>query len=315
MKTKKTLAILAALAFSGGSMAQDKTADIEAIKSMCGCYAITFDYAETFSPDTNYQLKDSYHAKADAEWVFVEEESEDKLVLQHLLVIGDTMVIKHWRQDWIYENRDFHHFDKNKTWNYVTARPESVEGQWTQKVYQVDDSPRYEGSASWVHVDGRHYWESTTDAPLPRREFTKRSDYDVMKRRNRHEITDYGWVHEQDNEKLVREEGADRLIAEEKGWNKYTKVDEAKCQAAKDWWEENKAYWALVRAEWDAVFAQKETLSLASTVNDQKLFQALFALGDEARESNQKDPESLRKAIAETISDFQSAAATTGMTE
>ncbi len=315
MKTKNTLAIAVALVFSAVSMAQDKAADVEAIKAMCGCYAITFDYAETFSPDTNYQLKDSYHAKADAEWVFIEEESEDELVLQHLLVIGDTMVIKHWRQDWIYENTDFHHFDKNKTWNYVAATPESVKGQWTQKVYQVDDSPRYEGSASWVHVDGRHYWESITDAPLPRREFTKRSDYDVMKRRNRHEITNYGWVHEQDNEKLVREQGGDRLIAEEKGWNKYTKVDESKCQAAKDWWQEHKDYWALVRAEWDAVFAQKESLSLASTVNDQKLFQALFALGDEAKESAKKNPEAVRKEIAATISSFQSAAATTGMTE
>ena len=30
------------------------------------------------------------------------------------------------------------------------------------KIFQVDDSPRYEGTASWVHVDGKSYWENTT---------------------------------------------------------------------------------------------------------------------------------------------------------
>lgn len=315
MKMKQILAITAAITLSGmGGVAQDKEADKAAIKAMCGCYAITFDYAETFAPDTNYQFKDAYHAKADAEWVFVEEETEDKIVLQHLLVIGDTMVIKHWRQDWLYENTSFHHFYKNRTWKYTDVAPEAVAGQWTQKVYQVDDSPRYEGSASWVHIDGRHFWENTTDAPLPRREFTKRSDYDVMKRRNRHEITDYGWVHEQDNEKLIRNVGNDQLIAQEKGWNKYSKVDDANCDAAKDWWNENQAYWSLVRAEWDAVFSQKEDLALAPTFNDQKLFQALFALGDESKESAVNDPETVRKEIAETIGNFQTASAT-GMTE
>ncbi len=80
----------------------------------------------------------------------------------------------------------------------------------------------YEGSATWVHVDGKSYWENTTDAPLPRREFSKRSDYNVMTRRNRQEITDYGWVHEQDNDKVLRED-SDKVIAGEKEWNTYTK--------------------------------------------------------------------------------------------
>ena len=47
-----------------------------------------------------------------------------------------------------------------------------VKKQWTQKVYQVDDSPRYSGSATWVHVDGKRYWQNKTGAPLPRREYS-----------------------------------------------------------------------------------------------------------------------------------------------
>ena len=90
-------------------------------------------------------------------------------------------------------------------------------------MYQVDDSPRYGGTASWVHVDGRHYWEGVADAPLPRREFSKRDDYNVMKRINHQEITTDGWLHEQDNDKILRDEKGDHLIAREKGWNTYTK--------------------------------------------------------------------------------------------
>ena len=33
-----------------------------------------------------------------------------------------------------------------------SPRKKDVRGQWTQKVYQVDDSPRYEGSSTWVHL-------------------------------------------------------------------------------------------------------------------------------------------------------------------
>ena len=102
--------------------------------------------------------------------------------IQHLLVVGppdQQMVIKHWRQDWIYENTNFYMFNGDNQWQFVNKPKSEVKGQWTQKVYQVDDSPRYQGSASWVHVDGKSYWENITSAPLPRREYTKRSDYNV----------------------------------------------------------------------------------------------------------------------------------------
>lgn len=259
---------------------KQKKEDIAAIKAMCGCYDIRFNFAETFAPDTAYQFHDNYTSGA-LEYVFPVSETKDKIVLQHLLVIGDTMIIKHWRQDWIYENTDFYSFDKENTWKYKTKTPEAVKGQWTQKVYQVDDSPRYEGSATWVHVDGKHYWESKTDAPLPRREFSKRKDYNVMTRINRQEITEYGWVHEQDNDKVIRSESGDVLLAQEKGWNTYTKTDNAKCEVAKKWWNKNQAYWADVRLVWDELFAQKKTVAINMKVEDKIMFQRLFALEKE----------------------------------
>lgn len=259
---------------------KQKKQDIDAIKAMYGCYDIRFNFAETFAPDEDYTFHDNYTSGA-LEYVFPITEDKNKIVIQHLLVIGDTMIIKHWRQDWIYENTEFYSFHKENTWEYVSKDLAEVKGQWTQKVFQVDDSPRYEGSATWVHVDGKHYWESTADAPLPRREFSKRSDYNVITRTNRQEITDYGWVHEQDNDKIIRNDTGDVLLAQEKGWNTYTKTDENKCQVAKSWWAKNQSYWADVRTVWDQLFAQQKTLAINMKVEDKIMFQRLFGLEKE----------------------------------
>jgi ComF family protein len=233
MKTAQKLIPILSLSALSFSVYAQSGEDQKAIKEMCGCYSVTFDYAETFSQDTNYKLHDQYHASASAEWIFVDEETDDKIVIQHLLVINDTMIIKHWRQDWLFQNQDFFWFDGDRRWKYDQLSANGVSGQWTQKVYQVDDSPRYEGSASWVHVDGKRYWENTTDAPLPRREFSKRSDYNVMQRTNKHILTDYGWLHEQDNLKIERDGSKDQVIVAEKGLNAYTKIDNAKCEAGR----------------------------------------------------------------------------------
>jgi hypothetical protein len=278
-----------------------KKQDIEAIMAMCGCHEVSFNFAETFAYVDDYKFYDNYHSGA-LEYVLPVEESKDKIVLQHLLVIGDSMIIKHWRQDWIYENTDLHEFHKDNQWKYNSLKPKIVKGQWTQKVYQVDDSPRYEGSASWVHVDGRSYWENTADAPLPRREFSQRSDYNVMVRRNRQEITDDGWVHEQDNHKVLREED-DKALASEKGWNTYKKVEDSKCQLAKDWWQEKQAYWHDVRKVWDELFAMKIDLEFEKLVEGQLLFVKLFMLESELL-TDHYDSNLATKKIKETINEF-----------
>lgn len=233
MNNMKKLYILSlSMMLSYGTIAQKKkNQDVASIKAMCGCYDVTFSFAETFSTDKNYKFHDNYRSTG-LELVIPVEESDDKIVLQHLLIINDSTIVKHWRQDWIFENTHFYMFDKNNTWKYITRTAASAKGQWTQKVYQVDDGPRYEGSASWVHVDGNHYWENIADSPLPRREFTKRDDYNVMVRGNRHEIISNGWVHEQDNNKILRDGNTDKLIAQEKGWNTYIKTETSRCAPA-----------------------------------------------------------------------------------
>ncbi|GAA0736200.1 MULTISPECIES: DUF6607 family protein [Flavobacteriaceae] len=280
----KQLALTTVLAFAfiiNLNAQSTKKQDQDAIKSMCGCYEVTFNFAETFeySGDSTYIPSKVKHDKG-LEWVQLVEDDKDKISMQHLLIVGppnNKMIVKHWRQDWEFENTDLYEYNYDNSWNYVSLPKSDVKGQWTQKVFQVDDSPRYEGSASWVHVDGKSYWENTTSAPLPRREYTKRSDYNVTIRRNRHEIVDNGWIHDQDNDKVIREEGkADVVLAQEKGFNTYVKVEDSKCKAAQDYWKENEAKWAIVRAKWSEVFARHTNLSLEEKVDNKGLFKYLF---------------------------------------
>ena len=286
-----------------GAMAQSKKKqDREAIKAMCGCYEVSFNFAETFAADKDYKFRDNY-VSGGLEWAQLVEDEKDKISIQHLLIVAPKTIVKHWRQDWLYENTDLYTFDKNRTWKYEQLDKKDVKGQWTQRVFQVDDSPRYEGSASWVHVDGKHFWESTVDSPLPRREASKRSDYNLMVRTNRHELTDYGWLHEQDNGKVIRRE-TDELLAREKGWNTYKKVDDAKCKDAQDWWAKNQQYWEDVRSVWDEVYASKETLTFKRRVDKKVLFESLFALGDEVVAASDYDSDATIKQVKDIITSY-----------
>lgn len=298
----KKLLVAGLLILSTVALAQSKKKqDIEAIKSMCGCYEVTFNFAETFGYQRDYQYHDNYMAKA-LEWVKLVEDEKNKISLQHLLVVGGRQIVKHWRQDWIYENTDLYAYQGDMKWTQWSLPKSAIKGQWTQKVYHVDDSPRYEASASWVHTDGKHYWEGKSDSPLPRREYTKRSDYNVMIRRNRHELTDYGWLHEQDNDKVLRKEGqTDETLASEKGWNTYTKVDESQCEAAAEWWAKNEKFWADVRVIWDEVYASNDILAFETKIDDKLLYERIFELGDEIVKAADYDQQQIKKQVRDII--------------
>jgi len=257
-----------------------KALDINAIKSMEGCYNVEFKYTETFAPEVDYEKAYDYTSAA-FEWAQIVEETDDKVVIQHFLIIADTSgnsnIVKHWRQDWTYEKQDVYRYDKNNRWVYEPMSKKEVKGKWTQEVFQVDDSPRYTGTATWTHVDGVSAWYNKADSPLPRREYTKRSDYNVMKRGNRVQVMEDKWVHEQDNDKIIREDGKeDVLLVQEKGFNTYEKRPDADCKDAQDWWANNHEKWAVVRTVWEDVYADKKPIELKLKVENKRLYEHLF---------------------------------------
>lgn len=280
----KNYLLLAILFLSVSTYAQ-KTEDVKSIKAMCGCYEIKFNFAETFNypkDSANYKASKVKHETA-LEWAQLIEDGSDKISIQHLLIVGKGHIVKHWRQDWLFENTKLYDYNGFEDWKFKSLPKDKVKGQWTQKVYEVDDKPRYEGSSSWIHADGRHYWENTTNAPLPRREYTQRSDYNITKRTNVHEIIKDGWIHDQDNDKIIRDEkGNDYVLAQEKGHNTYTKVDDSKCEAAQKWWVANQEFWKKVRTKWNAEFAKNKDIKLKSDIDGKPLYMHLSKLKADA---------------------------------
>jgi hypothetical protein len=279
---KNIIITIMVMAFSLSIYAQNKkTQDRNAIKKMCGCFEVEFNFAETFkySSDSTYVPSNNYKTGG-LEWAQLVDDEKNKISIQHILLVGpesSPYVMKHWKQDWIFENQEFYMYNGNNSWNYKTKSKGKVKNQWTQKVYQVDDSPRYEGSATWVHVDGKSYWENISDAPLPRREYSKRSDYNITERGNRQEITNDGWIHDQDNSKIIRSiDKNDILIAKEKGFNYYKRVDDSRCKAAADWWTQNYSKWKTVRDKWNEIYSRKTDLKLHSLVDSKPLYSYLF---------------------------------------
>lgn len=254
------------------------------IEKLCGCFDIQFKYAETFSPDNQYKFHERENLNG-MELVIPVETSDKKIVLQHLLVINDSTIIKHWREDWVFEQPGLLVYEGNKQWTKKILPAQDVANSWVQTVWETDDAPRYQGISQWVNTDGKTFWQSTVNAPLPRREYSTRTDYNILKRGNRILVTDSGWVHDQDNQKLLRTGDSYQLLAEEKGVNDYHRINIQYCEKAKQWWDANHFFWNMVRGEWDNYINTHNSVVLQGTI-DKKRLSDYFA--DLAKEWNEK---------------------------
>src|SRR5207247_9263034 len=114
--------------------------------------------------------------------------------------VAGPFVTKHWRQDWRYEDTDLVTYRGRLTWRRERLSRAAARGTWTQAVYQVDDSPRYEAVGHFEHFGNVSTWRSApTWRPLPRREWSVRKDYDVLIGTNQMTITPPGWVYAEEN--------------------------------------------------------------------------------------------------------------------
>lgn len=275
-----------------------KSKDRQAILDLAGRFHVTFDFAETFSPLENYTREDLYKNES-IEYIFVIRDEENYISLQHILVINDRFVVKHWRQDWKYENTNFLLFEKEGVWKRHQISEEKAAGTWTQIVYQVDDSPRYQSFGTWVFVDDRRFWETQADAPLPRRQET-RTDYNVLVRNSRIEHSGYGWIMDQDNQKVNRDDsGNDTLIVWEKGMEIQTRGD-YNIQPAIEYWNKAGKYWETVRNIWSEITAEVDELRLNEKVDGKHLYDRFFAFANQFSGEN-FDEEIAEKAIRAAI--------------
>jgi hypothetical protein len=202
----RSIVLLSCLAFALPAAADEKfDQDRKAILAMAGDFKVGFHFEETLSLREDYKPTEKPYEEEAFETVKVVEDSGKRIVLQHILQAGPA-VVKHWAQIWTYEDTELLEFQGSRVWTTRKLDPAEVKGKWTQRVTQVDDSPRYEGIAAWVHQEQSSEWTAQANRPKPRRE-EKRDDYDLLVVTNRHTITPLGWFHEQDNTKWVKRDG------------------------------------------------------------------------------------------------------------
>ncbi len=269
---EQVLSLLLALKGPGAQVERDKAA----ILGQCGCFEVTFSYTETEALKPGYPLRPPKQVKG-LEWVTVDQATEGSLALQHLLIGPGGTVQKHWRQVWDYQPRMLFEFKGHGTWAKRQLNPAEARGAWAQRVYEVDDGPRYEGVGVWTHGEGPSVWVSRAWSPLPRREYTQRSDYDVLVRENRHQIDPDGWRHLQVNEKVKLEAGKPVPLVRERGENHYVRVDESRCARARAWWQENRGTWHRIQGVWQEIYDRSSGLTLRTDATT-PLWARIFAL-------------------------------------
>lgn len=101
-----------------------------------------------------------------------------------------------------------------------------------------------------------------------------------MIRGNRHEISKSGWVHVQDNKKIIKKNDEKIILAEEKGYSPYKKVYPKRCKVAKEWWFNNIDKWTSVREEWNRVYSRNNNLKLKESFDNRKLYEYLLFSDD-----------------------------------
>ena len=288
-------------AFAGLQAAglDDRERDRRAILAMAGDYRTSFDFIETIGFTEGYQPAAPYQSWG-TERVYVVANEPEFVSLQHIIVMhfldadgfeSDAMVVKHWRQDWQYEDAEVHAFQGRGAFVRRALDPANRKGAWTQTVYQVDDSPRYEAVGRWIHAPGVSYWQSDDRRrPLPRREFSVRDDYQALYGSHRITITPAGWTQEEDALKLVLEENnrpsrSQPYLAREAGLSRYDRVLDYDFSAGDDYWEETGAFWSRVRQYWDALYKAESAFSFVKSAEGMPMFMALFGMAGEDFES------------------------------
>lgn len=234
--------------------------DRQSILAQAGQFRVHFDMRENVSFNADYDPMEG-KLSGGSEIVRVVHDKGDRISLQHILVMeheGQAIVVKHWRQDWVYQPESVLTYAGANQWTVTPVPADQRAGAWSQTVWQTDDSPRYGGVGRWTYVNGLSVWTSNpTWRPLARRDAVLNPVYDRYLGTNRHALTPAGWVHIQDNVKMNGRAGGEPVaIVQEDVVNTYDRSTSYSPKAGDDYWAATKDYWAAVRDAWDAVIAR-----------------------------------------------------------
>ncbi|QSR85257.1 DUF6607 family protein [Methylacidimicrobium sp. B4] len=266
-------------------------ADRKAILAMAGEWRVSYRFEEILSWKPGYALHPPYKIGG-FEKVVILEDKGGHIALQHLLVDAKGAVTKHWRQDWDYQRSSFWEYAGKGGWRSLDLGPKEVEGSWTQTVWNVDDAPRYAGYGRWSHAEGVSEWVShPLWRPLPRRELTRRSDYDLLRSVMHQLAFGGGWILEEENDKVSRGEGGESVLARELGVISYGTGRGADFPAADRYLRKTGPFWKSVRSAWSRILEQNREVGYKGKRDAKELAESLFAAAetfDPATESEEQ---------------------------
>ncbi|WP_453977557.1 DUF6607 family protein [Brevundimonas sp. Marseille-Q4549] len=233
--------------------------DRQSILAQAGQYRVHFDMRENVSFRADYDPLEE-KLSGGSEIVRVVYDKGDRISLQHILVMehdGQTIVVKHWRQDWAYQPETVLTYTGPNQWTLTPVPADQRAGAWSQTVWQTDDSPRYGGVGHWTYDNGLSAWTSNpTWRPLARRDAVRNPVYDRYLGANRHILKPDGWVHIQDNMKMSGRAGGEPIaIVQEDVINTYDRTTGYSPRAGDEYWAKTQGFWAAVRDAWDAAVA------------------------------------------------------------
>lgn len=294
--------------------------DRRAILAMAGSYRVTFDFLEV-TPFTADAKRERPYQSWGTERVYVDRDDGKFISLTHILAmqvvqkdgkLSEPMVTKHWRQDWRYEPTELVEYAGRDQWQRRILKRKDVEGQWSQTVLQVDESPRYSSVGKWQHSGSFSSWISAdTWRPLPRREWSVRKDYNVLVGTNRHTVIPTGWVQEENNLKGVLDEkralvAAQPYVGREYGVARYERLVAPNFGSADEYYERTKKFWDEVRDAWAESFRKEPTITLRAPVDQAGLFVPLFEYADKLAAGEKPEGDSAA-LIQKTLRDFRAA--------
>ena len=116
--------------------------DRQSILAQAGQMRVRFDMRETVSFREGYEPLEEKLSAGD-EIVRVVYDDGTRISLQHILVMGDDagnhFIIKHWRQDWVYEPETVLTYAGPNQWTLTPVPAEQRRGAWSQTVW--DQAP------------------------------------------------------------------------------------------------------------------------------------------------------------------------------
>ncbi len=294
---------------------EKKEKDRRAILAMAGEYRVDFNFLETVGFSEHYVRDQPYYSWG-TELVYVLKNEPNFISLQHIMVMyfeqedgsqSDPFVMKHWRQDWTFEDDELLTYDHSNQWSIQKISRTESEGTWSQAVFQVDESPRYESYGKWQHNPSFSTWVSAlTSRPLPRREYSVRDDYQVLSGYNRHTINRFGWIQEEENWKQQVDDNGVVLgyVAKEEGVGRYTRIEGTDFDPGRTYMEKAGAFWQQVRREWQHIFEVNPTLKLHKQVDGQHLFMPLFNHAATIAETGEFDTKASQTFIKNTLNQY-----------